>query len=245
VRVATIYDIHGNIDALDAVLKEIDAERPDRIVVGGDMALGPFPLQTMERLRARKDLIYLRGNCDREMVTPAVQQGAWGPAMAWAGQEIGAAHREFLTTLPTTVILDLDGLGPTIFCHGTPRSDTEIVTRITPEARMREVLADVRETVVVYGHIHMQHDIQIAGKRLINSGSVGLPYEGRRGAFWAMLGPEVTHRRTEYDVDKAVERIRATAFPNAEEFAHRLLEPASPTETTETFERMAQQQLGV
>jgi predicted phosphodiesterase len=218
VRVAALYDVHGNLPALEAVLAEVDREGVDAIVSGGDVvAGGPFPLETFELLRSLGDrVIWVRGNGDREW-TPLAAEGIWGERTVWAAAHLHHDERQFLHDLPDTATLDVDGLGPVLFCHATPRSDEEIVTEASPESRWRDALAGVAESVVVCGHVHVQADLEVAGKRVVNAGSVGMPYEGRPGAYWALLGPDVDLRRTEYDLQAAAERILATGLPAAEE----------------------------
>jgi len=124
--------------------------------------------------------------------------------------------RDFLATFEDAVSVEVDGLGQVCFAHGSPRSDEECVTPETPEERVREFSAGIDERVIVTAHVHIQFDRGIAGIRSVNAGSVGLPYEGRQGAYWALLGPDVEHRRTEYDVDATVERYRASGQPNVD-----------------------------
>jgi predicted phosphodiesterase len=143
---------------------------------------------------------------------------------------LSADELEFLRQLPLTESLDVDGLGAVLFCHATPRNDEELLTRISPDERWRDALAGVRERVVVCGHTHMQFDRQIGDVRLVNSGSVGMPYEQEPGAYWALLGPEVEFRRTEYEPGD----IPGTGWPD--EWPR-----ATPDEATELFERMSRE----
>jgi putative phosphoesterase len=233
--VAALYDVHGNLPALEAVLRDLGALQPDLVVVGGDVALGPMPHETMERLLALGNVRFVRGNADREAA-----DGSGGHGGAWVAERLTVEQRDFLGGLPLTEQVEVDGLGRVVFCHATPRSDEEIVTRMTPEDRLGEVLAGVEADVVVCGHVHIRYDRTVAGTRVVNPGSVGLPYEGEPGAYWALLGPTVSFRRAEYDVPTAVESIRASGFPGAEEmFVEALLAPPPPGEVTEYFERMA------
>jgi putative phosphoesterase len=236
--VAALYDVHGNLPALNAVLVEIAELEPDLVVVGGDVALGPMPGETLERLfGVGRETRFIGGNADREAAEGSGEHG--GP---WVAERLTAEQRAFLTGLPLTEHVDVRGLGRVVFCHATPRSDEEIVTRVTPEHRLREILANVEADIVVCGHVHVQYDRVAAGKRIVNAGSVGLPFEGLPGAYWTLLGPDVSLRRTEYDVAGAVERIRGTGFPDGEEmFAESLLTPSSPDEVTEYFERITAQ----
>jgi putative phosphoesterase len=208
--VAALYDVHGNLPALDAVLEGIDAEV---VVVGGDIAAGPWPAETLERLRALGDRArWIRGNADRELASPSepVEEGGPPPAvMSWTRARLSSEQLEFLGGLPLTETIDVDGVGRVLFCHATPRSDDELLTSISDEERWRIALAGVDADVVVCGHTHVQFDRRIGGVRLLNAGSVGMPYEAQPGAYWLELGPGVRQRRTEYDTDGAAREIAA------------------------------------
>jgi predicted phosphodiesterase len=229
-RVAALYDIHGNLPALEAVLSEVEHEAPDVIVVGGDVALGPMPVETLDRLmNVRTQTLFVRGNTDREIVD--LYDGTsklidaddiWVRREVWAARKITDAHRNFLASFPETVAVGIEGLGPTLFCHGSPRSDDEVITRVTPGERLDEMLAATKESLVVCGHTHVQFDRTHRGKRVVNAGSVGMHSEGRPGAYWLLIGPDVGLRRTMYDVADAVKRIRATDYPDPEELVERL-----------------------
>ena len=191
-RVAALYDIHGNLPALDAVLADVEREQVDAIVVGGDVAAGPLPVATLERLMGLGErAIFVQGNADREILEAhdALTRdptGGGGPdaeaTAVFAAERITPAQREFLAGFAATVEIDVDGLGQVLFCHGSPRTDTEIITPLTSEARLEEILASVEPRVVVGGHTHRQFDRRCAGRRIVNAGSIGLPYEGRAGA---------------------------------------------------------------
>jgi predicted phosphodiesterase len=252
VRIAALYDVHGNGPALRAVLADVERAAPDLVVVGGDVAGGPMPAATLDALaalgpRAR----WVRGNGDRELAE-AYDRRAGGedppadtPARAtaaWASARLSPVQRALLDAFEPVVHVDVTGLGPTLFCHGSPRSDTEILTSITPDARLRPALAGVTEPLVVCGHTHQQFDRRAGRHRVLNAGSVGMPYEGAAAAFWLLLGPDVELRRTEYDVPAAAAELRATGFPDADDVMLRdsLLEPADPTEVAAFFEGAAQ-----
>jgi predicted phosphodiesterase len=253
-RVAALYDIHGNLPALEAVLPEVEREAPDLIVVGGDVALGPMPNETLDRLidlQGRGRVVFVRGNTDREIVdlydgtSTLGESGAaddiWLRREAWVAQRISEAQRDFLASFPETVAFDIAGLGPTLFCHGSPRRDDEIITRVTPEARLDAMLAGTAKNIVVCGHTHVQFDRAHRGKRIVNAGSVGMHTEGRPGAYWLLIGPDVDRRRTPYDVDDAVSRIRATDYPDPDELAGRLTanDPSIADAASARFERYA------
>jgi putative phosphoesterase len=198
-RVAAFYDIHGHLPALEAVLAEVDESRVDTILVGGDVAAGLYPSETLERLRSLGDRVrWIRGNADRELSEPVVERegGAAATTVEWVRSQLSDEQLAFLYGLPDQAVIEVDGLGSVRFCHATPRNDTEIVTDASPPGRLREVLAGVREPVVVCGHTHMQFDLRVGTKRFVNAGSVGMPYEDEPGAYWAILGLGVELRRT-------------------------------------------------
>ncbi|HWG56478.1 MAG TPA: metallophosphoesterase family protein [Gaiellaceae bacterium] len=227
-RVAALCDVHGNLPALEAVLAEVAALDVDTIVCGGDAVAGPFPLECLERLRAA-GAVFVRGNADRP--TPRAPDGTWEFVLG----RIGEANAAFLAEQPIAV--SVDGV---LYCHGSPRDDDEILTKVSPDERFRDALAGVRERVVVGGHTHVQFDRVVDGVRFVNAGSVGIPYEGRRGAFWALLdGGEVEFRRTPYAVDAAAALVRTSEYPAAEQIAGWLLEPEDPDEVSAYFESIA------
>lgn len=230
-RVAAVYDIHGNVPALEAALADVEQEDVDVIVVGGDVVSGPEPAEALDVLEALGDRVrFIRGNADREVLEGSGEQSVW--CRDRLGEERLARVAEWLLSLS----LDVDVLGQVLFCHATPRSDEEIVTRITPEADVAVTLEDTDEALVVCGHTHVQYDRRIGSRRLVCAGSVGWPYQGREGAFWLLLGPELTHRRTEYDVRLAIDAAERSGFPNHEEVVGLLREPPDPGEASAFFE---------
>ena len=224
-RVAALYDIHGNLHALDAVLAEVNA---DLVLVGGDAVAGPWPSETLECLLELGDGVrFIRGNADREVASEL--PGLAPPAvMNFVRKQLTEEQIAFLGTWPLTESIDVDGLGPILFCHATPRSDDEILTRISAEERWQVALAGVDEPTVVCGHTHVQFDRLIGETRVVNSGSVGMPYEDEPGAYWTVLGPEVEFRRTQYEAGD----IQATGWPEE-------LPTATPEEATDFFEGLS------
>jgi predicted phosphodiesterase len=198
VRVAALYDVHGNLPALEAVLAEVDA---DLILAGGDVIGGAAPAETVERLRGLGDGVrWLRGNAERELVElpPPREAGPPPGELERLRAALTDEQADFLYGLPERVELDVDGLGHVLFCHATPQNDLDIVTPLTPDTRLERILVGVDAGVVVAGHTHIQEDRAVAGVRWVNAGSVGMPYEEAAGAYWALLGPDVELRRTEY-----------------------------------------------
>lgn len=251
--VAVLNDMHGNLPALEAVLAELEPLAPDCIVIGGDVAAGPFPGETITRLmelaESTTTVLFVRGNAEREMVEcfdqlqhdpePAVIEAA-GADLVWLARQLSPAQRDFLAGFADVAVLDVAGLGVTLFCHGSPRSDEEIITSVTAEERLAGILAEVAEPVIVGGHTHVQFDRRLGRQRIVNAGSVGMPYEGRPGACWALLGPDVQLRRTEYDVPRAAALVEQSGYPDAATFAQRyLLNPPTAAEASAFFERVA------
>ena len=227
-RVAVLNDVHGNLPALEAVLAELQSHEVEGIVCGGDVVAGPFPRDCLARL-VDAGAAFVRGNADRE--SPRAPPGTW----EWISVQLDPLALEFLSTLPQTV--SLDGV---LYCHGSPRDDDEILTRVSPDERFRAALAGVEERLVVGGHTHVQFERTVDGIRFVNVGSVGIPYEGKPGAFWALIdGHDVDLRRTPYAVDAAAALIRTSTYPGAEQIAGWLLEPEDPDETSAYFESIA------
>jgi len=221
VRVAALYDVHGMVQALDAVLAEPDVASADTIVIGGDVAAGPFPRESLERLRALGErAAWVRGNADRE-------------PNGWPRGQLSDEEAAFLRDLPRG-----QTLGRVLFCHATPRSDEAILTELSPEADWLEAFAGVDAGLVVAGHTHMQIDRMVGDVRFVNAGSVGMPYEDEVAAFWALLeGDDVEFRKTPFDVERAAAEIGASAWPGAQEFvAENLVVAPSRAEATQLFE---------
>ncbi len=248
-KIAALYDIHGNLPALNAVLAEINEVQPDLIVIGGDIVSGPLPGQTLERLSQLGDQVRsLRGNGDREVVA-AFDGQPFSPTLPeearevtrWAAEQLTKDQRDFLATLPEQLVFQVEGLGEIVFCHATTRSDEEIFTSLMPEERLHVIFSGVHQEIVVCGHTHMQFDRCVGNLRLLNAGSVGMPYADQPGAYWLLLSPQgYEFRRTVYDGEAAAQEIRASGYPQAQEFAEEnVLTVPSATEVTEIFERMA------
>ena len=237
-RVAALYDIHGNVPALDAVLREVEQAGVDRVVVGGDVVPGPMPRDALERLlELDRPVDFIQGN--GELAVLAQMSAAtpdavtyWGTVsgaappepvrevLRWTAGELRPDHEVVLARWPKTLALRIGALGEVLFCHGTPRSEVEVFTRATPVERLAPLFEGLAARCVVCGHTHMQFDRQVGRTRVVNAGSVGMPYGGP-GAYWALLGDDVELKRTDYDLDRAARRIRATSYPQAEEFATR------------------------
>jgi predicted phosphodiesterase len=231
-RIAALYDIHGNLPALEAVVPDLDA---DVVVVGGDIASGPFPVETLALLRSLPVPVRLvRGNADRILDLEGIPEPNRS-ARLWVAERLREEDVRFLAGLPPGVVVD--GVR---FCHGAPGSDTIVITRMTPDERLRRLLNGVEERTVVCGHTHVQFDRTVDGTRVLNAGSVGAPYEVEPAAYWLELGREVRFRRTDYDVAAALDRILATGYPNIDPFLEYLVpDPERPERLSAVIEQNA------
>src|SRR3954452_2726630 len=224
-RVAALADEHGNAAALAAVLDDVATAGVDAIVFCGDLTWGPLPKETLELVRSiAGPTHFVRGNADRMLGSDEGERGVWLAA------QHGPDDTAFVNAFPTHVVLDVDVLGPTRFVHGSPRSDEECVTPVTPEERVREFMTGVPERVVVTAHVHVSYDRRVGDVRLVGPGSVGRPYEGRRGARWAILGPDVDPRETQNKHEAGAERYRASGIPGADGDVEALLQPITRDE---------------
>ncbi|PSR33876.1 MAG: metallophosphoesterase [Sulfobacillus benefaciens] len=228
-RVAVISDIHANLAALDAVLADIDQCNADAIVVCGDLAWGPQPAATMNRLMNLGGPVYfVKGNADREIGERyGVDQGLpeWiAEINEWCADQLTPTQRDFLNHLPRSVPLDVEGIGDVLFAHGSPRSDTDPIRRDTPDEIVRPMLEGISQKTIVCGHTHIQFDRMVGETRIINVGSVGLQ-SAARGACWALLGPDVVLKETSYDYHAAAHQIRRSGVPGANDFADHILHP--------------------
>ncbi len=239
--IAALYDIHGNLPALEAVLGDVRRAGADLVVIGGDVVPGPMPRECMDVLLGL-DLParFIRGNGDRAVLEvmrgmePADVPEQFRDVIRWSAREL-AGCEDVLAGWPLTLEMEIGGIGEVLFCHATPRSDTEIFTRLTPEERLAQVFDGVDAPLVVCGHTHMQFDRATGRTRVVNAGSVGMPF-GEPGANWLLLGPTVELRRTSYDLAAAAARIRATSYPQAGDFAaNNVLQPPSAEQVLAAF----------
>lgn len=244
-RAAAIYDIHGNLPALEAVLRDVRQAGVDHVVVGGDVVPGPMPRETLACLLGLDlPVQYIQGNGESAVLAqragrePGNLPEQAREAIRWTAQQLHPEDERRLAGWPPTLRLAIHGSGEVLFCHATPRSDTEVFTRLTPEERLVPVFAGLDVPMVICGHTHMQFDRTVGGVRVVNAGSVGMPF-GEPGAYWLLLGPDVQLRHTPYDLARAAGRVRATTYPQAEEFAARdVLRPRSEQEVLELFTKI-------
>jgi len=256
-RVAALYDIHANLPALDAVLADVRAAGADLIVFGGDIAPGPMMRETFARIMSvdiPAHFIYGNGELGMLAQINAPDPSAvtyWGTTsgtplpeplkevVRWSARQVLPDHARAMAEWPMTLRLAIPDLGNVLFCHATPHSETDAFTRLTPEDVLLPVFDGLGANMVVCGHTHMQFDRMIGATRVVNAGSVGMPF-GRTGANWLLLGPDAQLRHTSYDLDDAAARVRQTAYPQAEEFATTsILNPPPESEILKVFTRIS------
>jgi predicted phosphodiesterase len=241
-NVLALYDIHGNLDALEAVLADPRLRGAEAMIVGGDVVPGAFSADCLSLLHAHGlPIHWVRGNGEREVAEAAatgIDAGSVPPdapvelTAATTAAALGHEASSCLGALPTTV--ELDGV---LYCHATPRRDDEMLTRISPTERWVEALGGVEHRLVVGGHTHQQDDRLVGTVRFINAGSVGLPYEGDAAARWAWVAdgtPEL--RRTVYDGAAAGRRMLASGWPDQRSIDAGLIDPVDPMVVTKLFE---------
>ena len=210
-RVAALYDIHGNLPALEAVLAEVEREGVDAIVVGGDIAAGPpQPREVVELLRSLPNAQCIRGNADRLFA----DEYTGDDGLAWLLERLDDEQAKWLAGLPFSVVLD-----DTLYVHSNPKDDTTMVTELTTDEKLAGLLEGVEQRRVVAGHTHMQLERRVGETLFVNAGSVGWPYEGTPGSYWAILDEGVELRHTDYDRERTAELVRASGHPRAEEIA--------------------------
>ncbi len=244
-RIAAIYDIHGNLPALEAVLHAINEKGVDRIVVGGDVVAGPLPGETLTLLqRITVPTHFILGNAESDVLRHLAGKDINGLSerandeARWVTQQLSPEHTQFLSSWTPTLQLKTDTWGDVFFCHGTPRSNSEIFTRLTSEKKLASIFENLSASVVVCGHTHMPFERTIGKVRVVNAGSVGMPF-GRTGADWLLLDTEINFNHTDYDLKKATERIRQSNYPHAEEFVvNNVLHAPPETKMLEMLTRM-------
>lgn len=247
-RVAALYDIHGNLPALEAVLEEIGQSDVDQIVVGGDVVLGPMSRECLDKLmEIPLPIHFIQGNCEVSILDQMANKplgnlpGNVLEDIRWTASELLPAHQDLLTNWPKTITLEVEGLGEVLFCHATPRSDNENFTRLTPEDNLLPIFDMLNVGFVVCGHTHMQFDRSIGKVRVINAGSVGMPF-GKPGAYWLLLGSKIELQHTAYNLNKAAELILKTGYPHPQDFINSILQPPSEDVMVEIFSRSESKQ---
>jgi predicted phosphodiesterase len=231
VRIAALYDVHGNVHALEAVLADVEHEGVDVVLFGGDLAWGPFPRETVELARSLSNAEFVRGNAD-EMNSPEATSEEFEDRRAFVVERLDEEQIEWLETRPFSWSAD-----DTLFVHANPRDIETPYFEWSPEEKLVEAMADVAESRVVSGHVHMQCDRAVGDKHWTCAGSVGMPYEAAPGAYWLLLVDGVPEfKRTDYDREAAATAVRSSGHPLAQELAdENILHVPSPAEVRATW----------
>ncbi|TRZ41633.1 metallophosphoesterase family protein [Robertkochia solimangrovi] len=234
-KIAALYDIHGNPFALNAVLKEVEKIEVNQIIIGGDVIAGPMPNETLRLLEETSTpMQFLCGNAESEVIRHldgkeinGLSERADQEAI-WVSEQLSEDHKAWIREWKSTICLETDTLGEILFCHATPQSDVEVFTKMTRKDKIATIFEDVSIPTVICGHTHMQFEIQTGQTRILNAGSVGMPF-GSPGAAWLLLTETTDFQNTAYDLDAAATRVRDSDYPHAEGFAtNNILNP--PTE---------------
>jgi putative phosphoesterase len=244
-RVAAIYDIHGNLPALEAVLEQVRLAEVELVIVGGDVVPGPMSRETLEcLLDLNIPVQFIQGNCEIDALAETTGAGEVRfpeqvrEIMRWSAEQIFPEYEQVVAGWAKSLRVEIDDLGPVLFCHATPRDDNEIFTRLTPEEILLPIFEGQDARLIVCGHTHMQFDRMIGKVRVVNAGSVGMPF-GEPGAYWLLLEPDVQLQHTPYDLTKAAERICKTSYPQAQAFADNyVLRPPKEEQMLEAFARV-------
>ena len=232
-RIAIISDIHGNIVALDTVLADIDSERVDHVVCLGDVAeFGPQPREVLARLRGLGCPVVM-GNTDERLIHPeragSLQTNRSDTIEGWIISLLDDGDRAFIATFRPTVEIALDDGGTLLCCHGSPRSNTEIIRATTPDTELALMLGNTTATLIAGGHTHQQLLRRFRNTLFLNPGSVGLPFEERfpsgkvvnpPWAEYAIISSNngrlsIDLRRVLVDVEALREAVRASDMPHA------------------------------
>ncbi len=241
-RLAVLYDIHGNLPAFEAVLEDVRRAGVDRIVVGGDIFPGPLPhlvLRALADCALPADCIYGNGEVailDELGGRVPRMPAAYRPDLRWNAEQLEPHERDVIAAWPMTLCVEVPPIGRVLLCHATPRNENDIVTKLTPDDELARIFGDAHAALVVCGHTHIVMDRTIAPTRVVNPGSVGMPF-GAPGADWMILGPAVEFRHTHYDLQHAARIVRASGYPDAEAFAAKyILQPPSAEDMLKVYE---------
>lgn len=233
-RLAALYDIHGNLPALEAVLQAVAKADVDQVLVGGDVVLGPMSGECLDRLASLTvPLQFIKGNCE-----VAVLQQTEGKLtnrlpdsvledIRWTAQNLSPEQVKMMADWPFQIKMEVRGLGNLLFCHATPRDVNENFTPLSSSERLTAIFDKVESDIVICGHTHMQFELRTGHHRVVNAGSVGMPF-GKPGAYWLLIGDDIEFCHTPYDLEAAARRIKQTDYPHKIEFAeNNILNPPS------------------
>jgi diadenosine tetraphosphatase ApaH/serine/threonine PP2A family protein phosphatase len=236
---ACLADVHGNTAALGAVLASEDFARADAVAFLGCTTTGPDPRGVLERCADLKmPVFHLAGNGERWVLE---RSSGVRPVEREVDEWLIAAHGDDgLATIgswPGGLSVAHSPAGGLRLCHGSPRSDIELLTSLTADDRLREATSGVEEPVVIHGHTHVQYRRNAVGRVIAGAGSVGLPYAASPGARWVLISDEVRLVVTPYDLDQAEALIAATGYPSGA-YLKTLRQPPDPAAKTADAEKL-------
>lgn len=248
-KIAAIYDIHANPIALKAVLIDIEKINVDLIIVGGDVVSGPMAKETLTLLQnVTTPIKYILGNAESEVLRHLNGDEINGLSeraneeARWVSKQLSSEHKKLIGSWTKTKKVELNELGNILFCHGTPRSDIEIFTKITPKQKLIPIFENVDASIVICGHTHIQFDLKIGNLRVINAGSVGMAF-GKTGADWLLIDSTINFKHTEYNLEEAANHIRKSNYPYAESFvSNNVLKTPSEADALNMLSKMDQNQ---
>jgi predicted phosphodiesterase len=228
-RLACLADVHGNVAALDAVLKSEQFATVDAVAFLGCFTTGPEPDVVLQRCAGLGVPAYfLAGNGERAVLELADGGTEDWPVGHWILARHGAAGLDTIRSWPAGLVIEVEGIGGVRLCHGSPRSDIELFTPRTSPERIADATADTPQRVIVHGHTHLQYERHVGATRVIGAGSVGQPYTtGEFGARWAILGTDAELITTSYDIAEARRRVTECGYPDPR-FMERLERPPDP-----------------
>jgi diadenosine tetraphosphatase ApaH/serine/threonine PP2A family protein phosphatase len=233
-RVALLADVHGNAHALAAVLDDLAGSDVEAVCALGCLTWGPEPQAVLGMIdELGLPSFFLCGNGERAVLELA--DGTREPEQAvdeWMVAAHGTDALRRLAAFPPALRVSITGGERARLCHGSPRSDIELLTPGTDPTRVAEACGAVDEPIVVHGHTHLQYQRVLGSRTIAGCGSVGLPYtEDGPGAYWTVLDADGVHpRRTDYDVDRAVSAIEAMGYPATRRYVGVLRTPPTPAE---------------
>jgi predicted phosphodiesterase len=250
-RLAVLSDVHGNLVSLEAVLSDLEKRgAPDSTWILGDLvAFGAWPSQTLARLREIPDVSFLQGNTDRYVVSgrrPAMiahSPEEWSripdrlavrdATFRWTVRNLSFDDCKFLRDLPTQLVMEVPGFGGVLAVHASLDDDETNILPSAPDDELSRILASLRARVMLYGHTHRPMDRSVAGRRVVNPGSVGLPLDGDPRASYTTMDIEggkctVTTRRVQYGREAVLKELDRLDHPGRTWVAQILRSAASP-----------------
>jgi predicted phosphodiesterase len=239
-RVAVLSDVHGNLPALNACLADVERQDVEAVLFLGDFTWGPQPREVLSRVESLgMPSWFVMGNAERDAIEIAAGTRAPdGQNDLWMVGAHGADGIATISTYSPAIHIRVSGIGDIRLCHGSPRSDVELLTPETPPERIARACVGVDDPIVGHGHTHVQYQRQVGERTVFGPGSVGLPYgtDGVPGARWALLADGIDLRVTSYDIEDAIATAHDVHYPGADTVETMLRTPPTLAELVEDAE---------